>query len=724
MKFEDILNLKMKNKVKLIYKLLLLSVSIALISIIFISMISFNKSKSALEKVSYAQLESMKSVITNRIENYFDKAKIFTGRLAKDRLIEGMFIAYEGAFYTDGFDEGEDLNINGESYVDLDSLYGERVNKLTNDYDLSNFILITDDSQVVFSAKKDVDGHILGRSFSDGALKDSQLAKCFRDAMASDSGEIIFSDYEFISTAKKTFAFLCVKQVAEFDHTSEGIKKGELIGAVIGFLDLNMIDAIASQREGMGKTGHSYIVGSDKKLRSTLFTDKKKYNLNNIFQNGIGYHTDVTNNVQIGKDGIGVADDLLKEEVLFAYGPLKAFDKHWTIISEIRAKEVFKPVSEMLTIVFVSALSILLFVILISIFLAKAFTRPIGRIISMFGDIEKAIMKGDLSIRGEADKINFEFRPIIVGLNGIIDNLLKPTEEANQVLSKMAKGDLSDSMTGDYQGDSAKLQNALNQTISSIKDLIAKVQVTVSQVTDKSHQVASASQALSQGATEQASSIEEISSSMHEIGSQTKQNASNAQSAKGLSDEANKEAQNGNAHMDQVIQAMTEINQSSEDISKIIKVIDEIAFQTNLLALNAAVEAARAGKHGKGFAVVAEEVRNLAERSAKAAKETTDLIEDSSKKVEFGTQVTEKTASALKEIMQGSTKVTDLVGDISTASDEQANGISQIVMALGQVDQVTQKNTASAEECASASSELSNDAKALRGLVEEFKLNK
>jgi methyl-accepting chemotaxis protein len=209
---------------------------------------------------------------------------------------------------------------------------------------------------------------------------------------------------------------------------------------------------------------------------------------------------------------------------------------------------------------------------------------------------------------------------------------------------------------------------------------------------------------------------------MNQIGSQTTKNAENSGVAKKLSDQSKNSAHLGNEQMKKMISAMDGINQSSEKISKIIKVIDEIAFQTNLLALNAAVEAARAGKHGKGFAVVAEEVRNLAARSAKAAQETTEMIEDSLQKVSNGTTITNETAKALDEIVSGTTKVSDLVNDISTASNEQALGISQIVTALGQIDQVTQRNTASAEESAAAAEELSGQATQLKGLVGRFKL--
>jgi methyl-accepting chemotaxis protein len=209
---------------------------------------------------------------------------------------------------------------------------------------------------------------------------------------------------------------------------------------------------------------------------------------------------------------------------------------------------------------------------------------------------------------------------------------------------------------------------------------------------------------------------------MNEMASRTKQNADNAIQANTLAADACKAAEHGNAQMQEMVGAMGEINESAQNISRIIKVIDEIAFQTNLLALNAAVEAARAGQHGKGFAVVAEEVRNLAARSAKAANETTAMIESAIQKAENGTQIAEGTAEALDGIVSGITKVSDLVEEIAAASDEQTKGISQISIGLDQIDEVTQQNTSNAVQCAATSEELASQSHELREMLARFVL--
>jgi methyl-accepting chemotaxis protein len=338
--------------------------------------------------------------------------------------------------------------------------------------------------------------------------------------------------------------------------------------------------------------------------------------------------------------------------------------------------------------------------------------------------LANAAIDGDLSIRGDAGKFEGGYTEIIKGMNRTMDAFAEPIEEAAAVLLEMEKGNLTVSMDGDYKGEYARIKEAINVTLNTFNDVLNEINSSAQQVATGARQISDSAQSLSQGSTEQASSVEELTASLEEVSVQTKQNAESADQANELAIKAKENAIQGNEQMHGMLKAMEEINESSGNISKIIKVIDDIAFQTNILALNAAVEAARAGQHGKGFAVVAEEVRNLAARSANAAKETTGLIEGSIKKAEGGTKIANETALALNKIVEGVSKAADLVGGIASASNEQAAAIAQINQGIMQVSQVTQTNSATSEESAAASEELSSQAELLNDMVSKFKLNK
>ena len=329
---------------------------------------------------------------------------------------------------------------------------------------------------------------------------------------------------------------------------------------------------------------------------------------------------------------------------------------------------------------------------------------------------------GKLDTRADAEKHQGDFRAIVAGVNNLIDAVVVPLQEGAEVLKAMSQKNLTKRANGNYKGQLEDFKNNINETAAAMDNALGQVNEAVEQVTAAGEQISAASQSLAEGATEQAAGLEETSSSLEEMSSMTKQNADNAVQANNLSTEARKTANNGNEAMGRMNVAINDIQKSSKETAKIIKVIDEIAFQTNLLALNAAVEAARAGEAGKGFAVVAEEVRNLAMRSAEAAKNTSAMIEDSVKNSQNGVEISNEVAKTLGEIVTGISKVTDLVGEIAAASQEQAQGIDQVNTAMGQMDQVTQQNAANAEESASASEELSSMAEALQNMVQEFTL--
>ncbi|MBS1792690.1 MAG: HAMP domain-containing protein [Acidobacteria bacterium] len=333
-----------------------------------------------------------------------------------------------------------------------------------------------------------------------------------------------------------------------------------------------------------------------------------------------------------------------------------------------------------------------------------------------------AAHQGRLGVRGDAAKFEGEYAEIIKGINKMLDSVTEPINEASDVLEQVANRDLTARVKGEYEGDFAKIKKSLNQACDNLDEGYRQVALTADQVSAAAGEISGGSQALAQGASEQASTIEEVSSSLHEISSMTRQNATNSKEARMLSENARGTAERGMASMHQLSEAVGKIKESSDATAKIVKTIEEIAFQTNLLALNAAVEAARAGDAGKGFAVVAEEVRNLAMRSAEAAKNTAQLIEDAVTNTDRGVTLNDEVKSNLAEINDQIGKVSVVVSEIAAASDQQDQGVAQINVAIEQMNGVTQQAAANSEESASAAEQLSSQSQEMMSLISRYKL--
>jgi len=417
---------------------------------------------------------------------------------------------------------------------------------------------------------------------------------------------------------------------------------------------------------------------------------------------------------------------------------------------------------------FVTMIAIAIVSILLSLILATLITKSILRPMNQAVRVADAIASGDLTtdirhegrdetskllqamdtmqqklrrlvdqlreIVGHANAGNFDVAmdakgmagfqlELASGINELMQTVNRGLNEVVRVLAALAKGDLTEKITSDYQGLFKKLRDDANLTVESLTSLILQIRQAVETVNTAAREIAAGNANLSQRTEEQASSLEETASSMEELTSTVKQNTDNARQANELAVSASDIASKGGEVVDEVVRTMASINESARRIVDIITVIDGIAFQTNILALNAAVEAARAGEQGRGFAVVAGEVRNLAQRSAEAAKEIKGLIGNSVEKVDAGTKLVDQAGKTMTEVVDAVRRVTDIMAEIASASREQLTGIEQVNLAVTQMDQVTQQNAALVEEAAAAAASLEEQAQNLVGAISVFRLD-
>ena len=670
----------MLKQMKLGTKLLLAFLAVGIIPFAIIGLTSLNKASNALSDGAFNQLTAVQAIKKAQIQQFF-----------AERHGDMNVLAQTVAALDDQGSEGDMAN-------SVDELMDQYFTNYIKEYGYYDLFLIEPNGKVYYSVTKEADYQT---NMVNGKYADSNLGKLVRKVLQTkEYGMADFAPYA--PSNGEPASFIAIPDM----------HNGKVQQIVALQLSLAAINKVMQQRDGMGESGESYLVGPDKLMRSDSFLDPTNHSVKASFANPSAGSVDTmaAREALSGRSGAKIIQDYNDNPVLSVYAPIKLDGVTWAVIAEIDESEAFAAVVALewiMGIIFVIGLAAIITVALI---ITRSITQPVNKTVYMLDEMAK----GHLDNRLHMDRED-EIGKMAKTMDDFADSL---QNEMVHALQKLAAGDLTFDATP--YDDADAIRNSLKQTGDDLNRVISEILDATEQIASGSGQVSDASQALSQGATEQAASLEEITSSMTEMASQTTTNAENATQANQLATQTRDAAEKGNNQMQEMVGAMGEINEAGQNISKIIKVIDEIAFQTNLLALNAAVEAARAGRHGKGFAVVAEEVRNLAARSAKAAKETAELIEGSVAKTANGTQIAKQTSEALGEIVGSVGKVTDLVGEIAAASNEQAQGISQTNQALGQIDQVTQQNTASAEECAAASEELSGQALHMKEMMSRF----
>ncbi len=709
------------RNMKLTGKLVTAMILVGLVPLSIASIVNSRLASSALNDAAHNQLESLRVVKQAQIESYFEQIRKQVVTLSENRMIVDAMGEFRQAiktlpqevgatdvelaqyrreianYYSGQF--GKEYQAQNERSVNTASLLPSEATSIVAQYlyiannrnplgskevlDAANdgsrysalhdkyhpiirnylqkfgfydiFLIDPDSGQIVYSVFKEID---YATSLKTGPYRNTNFADAYAEALALGSTEestlVDFKPYLPSYDGPASFIASPI-----FDGS-------RLIGVLMFQMPVGIINGIMQERSGLGETGETYLVGTDKFMRSqSRFTEENTILVSEV-------DSAATESIAIGETGGDTILDYRGISVLSSYSPLTIAGLDWGIIAEIDEDEALNAVGSLLNASLIVAAIALGLVLLSAVLFARSMIRPIAQSV--------------------------------------------------KVAESIASGNLVTEVNAVTQCEIGDLLRALSTMQGKLIDVVRNIQGTSSSVKSGADEISQGNTDLSQRSEEQASSLEETASSMEEMTSTVKQNADNAGEANQLAMAAREEAEKGGAVVSQAVMAMNEINDSSKKISDIIGVIDEIAFQTNLLALNASVEAARAGDQGRGFAVVASEVRNLAGRSATAAKEIKELIVDSASKVDEGSRLVNESGATLEEIVNGVKKVTDIVGEIAAASKEQAAGIDEVNRAIVQMDDMTQQNAALVEQAAAASESLGEQADDLSQLINFFTL--
>ncbi|MCP4132966.1 MAG: HAMP domain-containing protein [bacterium] len=662
-----------KTRISLRFKLIGFSVGAIVFSIGLVSVISYFMADSALMKQAFNQLTAVRESKKSQIERFFSERIGDITVLAKNPYVLEAYKDLEAAFDAGGGLEGKKFKGHTNSKYDAPQVYitahdkhhdvFEHYMKQYGYYDL--FLMCADDGDAVYTVTKEGD---FGQRTSD---IDSSLKDVWK---AAKNGKISLSDTKPYAPSNNIPAQFVAAPIKDGNN--------KIVGVVALQISMDGIEAIMGERSGMGDSGESYLVGEDHLMRSDSYLDslevkkgkESKYSVAASFAKKITLDTDAVKEALKKSSKTEIIEDYNGNDVLSAYAPVKIGDTTWALMAEIDLAEVKQPVNNLRFWIIIIAVAIIALIsFLLYLFINKGIIQPVTHL----KDVTGIIATGDLTQRV-------------------------------QVMSNDEIGDLSI----DFNNFVINMHEMISQIITASQNLSQAVQ-----------EIASGNENLSQRTSEQASSLEEIASTIEETTSTINQNADNAREADRVSETSKTLAQSGSGVVSEAVSAINEISDSSKKIGEIISVINEIAFQTNLLALNAAVEAARAGEQGRGFAVVAGEVRNLAQRAANAAKDIEGLINDSIEKIDRGTELSNKSGEALKEINISIEKVSKIIAEVAAASAEQKQGIDQVNVAVSEMDSMTQQNASLVEETASASEEMSNQAQELLDMVEKFKID-
>ncbi len=652
------------SKLKISKKILISMLLVGVLPLIVITIIVNNKVSNQLEYEAFAKLEAVQKLKHHQISKYFSDIE----HQLKSIVITKDFIdAYSKLkeFHIK-MEVGQDQSypVKSEGYTKIHKSINKYFKKVLNDfgyYDI--FMICAEHGHVMFTVAKEAD---LGTNLAYGKYKNTNLAKLWRKVVNTKSVQYV--DFEPYAPSND--------EPASFVGVPAYDEQEKIIGVYAIQVSIKKINSIMQERTGLGKTGETYLVGIDKKMRSDSFIDKKGHSVNASFAGTIaknGVDTKAVREVIKGKKGERIIKNYNKDTVLSVYSPIKFGDITWAIVAEIDKTEALAAKDKLLKIIFAVLALAIFIIIFFALFISNAISKPL---IKMKNDLTNSIKDNDLTM---------------------------------QIKVK----------TGD---EIAELGNSFNSFKNNIRDIVEKVRQNAQDINNSTNEVSAGSEDLAVRTNEQSASVTETSSTIEEFVSLLKLNLTNARDVSTSMTSLSKDVNNNTELVKSVTGTMSEINESSQKINKIVSVINDISFQTNLLALNAAVEAARAGDAGRGFAVVASEVRNLAGKTAESSKSIETIVKSNVESTQKGIELVGKMSQFFNTITQKILELVNKVEQINANSNEQTTGVEQISVAINQLENVINQNAALVEELSATAKTMKFNSIELTESVSVFKI--